>query len=163
MTKKSFFTILIFFFLLSCGKKQEAGSPDRSSNGGMLRFKLGNKTMHDKYFIALFTPRGNLFKEDNLQLYNYNVGSDKYPQIIININYNSSDLNAWAGKVLPIDFLAFTPAPDQMPLRSKGQVTITQVTDQMIEGRFSGELVNPQKEKSFPIHGEFKAVLQVNS
>jgi hypothetical protein len=176
MTKRLFLIFLILISIVACGKKKNIHRPsqpspiqteladqsDRESNGGLLRFKLEGKAMYDKFFVAQFTPRGDLFAMDNLQLYNYNLGSDKFPQFIINLDYKESDLSKWEGKVFPMDFLAFTIAPNTLPLNSKGTIEITDVTQTAIEGRFSGELVNPRSHKSFAINGEFKATIKVN-
>ena len=101
-------------------KKTEPGilESDRQANGGKLRFYLEGKAMHDKYFVAQFTPKGDLFEKDNLQLYNYNSGSDKYPQILINIDYLESDLQEWNGKSFPLDYLIFTADKNATPLKS---------------------------------------------
>jgi len=168
---------LIVLLALSCGEKRKslhdrmpqgtihADQPDlsdREANGGMLRFTLEGKAMFDKFFVAQFTPRGDLFNTDNLQLYNYNPGSDKYPQFIINIDYEESDLHNWAGKTFPLDFLAFTAAENTLPLNSKGKIEIMEVTETKVEGRFSGQLIHPTSRKTFEIRGEFKAMIKVN-
>ncbi len=168
---------LIIFLTLSCGEKRKSARDqkpqgsihadrpdlsDREPNGGMLRFTLEGKAMFDKYFVAQFTPRGDLFNMDNLQLYNYNPGSDKYPQFIISIDYKESDLRNWAGKTFPLDFLAFTAAANTLPLNSKGKVEIMEVTESKVEGRFSGQLIHPTSGKMFEIRGEFKAMIKVN-
>jgi hypothetical protein len=177
MIKKAFFFIVLGVVLVGCGKKKEPETirpqrdfqmsqpdqTDRQSNGGMLRFTLEGKTMHDSYFVALFTPRGDLFQNDNLQLFNYSLGSNKYPQFLINLDYRESDLQNWQDKKFPLDFLAFTPAPNQVPFTSQGEVTLTKVTDQFVEGKFSGDLINPHNDKTYSIKGEFKAVIRVNS
>ncbi len=172
--------ILIFLLILlafSCGEDRQSaqsrksqagmrtGEPDlsdREPNGGMLRFSLEGKAMYDKFFVAQFTPRGDLFNSDNLQLYNYNPGSDKYPQFIINIDYKESDLRNWAGKTFPLDFLAFTAAANTLPLNSKGKIEITEVTETEVEGKFSGQLIHPTSGKTFEIRGEFRAMVRVN-
>jgi len=171
MIKKSFFALLIVAMLIGCGKKDKQktdfqvshpSQSDRQPNGGMLRFTIDDKSMHDKYFVAQFTPRGDMFEYDNLQLFNYNIGSDKYPQFIININYKESDLKKWEGKSFPLDFLAFTPSPKAIPLNSRGEIMITRVIDNEVEGKFSGELIHPKTGQTHPIKGEFRAVLKVN-
>ena len=174
MKKKAFFTL--FLFLLACGpqkqdqvrfplKKQSddhVKNSDKIPNGGFLRFTLKDKTMHDNFFVAQFTPKGNIFTHDNLQLFNYNLGSDKYPQFIINIDFDDSDLKKWQERVFPLDFLAFTASPSTTPLNSRGQVHILKVSDDSIEGSFSGELYNPVTKKTFPIRGEFKGIVMLN-
>ena len=171
MIKKSFLALLIIGMLMGCGKKEKQktdfkvslpSQSDRQPNGGMLRFTIDDKSMHDKYFVAQFTPRGDVFEYDNLQLYNYNIGSDKYPQFIINLNFKESDLKKWQGKTFPLDFLAFTPSPRAIPLNSRGEITITKVTESFVEGKFSGELIHPKTGEPHPIKGEFRAVLKVN-
>ena len=89
--------IFILALVISCGTDngKSDNQSDRKSNGGMIRFVLNDKTMHDRYFVAQFTPRGHLFETDNLQLYNYRIDSDKYPQIFFNLDYKESDLNKW--------------------------------------------------------------------
>ena len=175
MKKKVFFACLVLLLIFACQRKKERvirpeGSfdistpdlSDRNPNGGMLRFTLDGKRMHDKYFVAMFTPRGDLFEKDNLQLFNYNLGSDKYPQFIINVDHKESDLKKWQGIDLPLDFLAFTAAPNTVPLNSRGNIKILRVTENMIEGQFSGRLIHPVNRKEFEIKGEFKAKLQLN-
>ena len=135
---------------------------DRDSNGGSLRFTLEERLMHDEFFVAQFTPRGALFRKDNLQLYNYNPGSGKYPQFLISIDYEQSDLKRWVGMDFPLDFLAFTPAPNTLPYQSEGRIKITKVSDSKCEGRFSGSLRHPVTKKKYAIRGDFKAVLKLN-
>lgn len=177
MKIKFLFLLLLPLLVSFCSKKKEAEqvvrpqgefqvsrpSPsDREPNGGMLRLNLDGKVMHDKFFVAQFTPRGDIFERDNLQLFNYNLGSEKFPQLIINLDYKESDLRLWQGQTLPLDFLAFSAAADAPPLNSTGQLTIAKVTDREIEGSFRGDLVNSQTQKRIPIRGEFKAIIQVN-
>lgn len=175
MKKKIFLALIIPLLVFSCGKKEEkvvrpeghfnvsaSDKSDRDPNGGMLRFTLGGKTMHDKYFVAQFTPRGDIFEKDNLQLYNYNLGSDKYPQFIINIDFKESELKNWQGKIFPLDFLAFTAAADTPPFNSTGELKITRVTEKNIEGTFHGFLINPTSKRKFPIKGEFRAIIKLN-
>jgi hypothetical protein len=171
MYYKLFLIFLLAIGLASCQKaeKNEKSAlkareqlSDRVSNDGMLRFVLAGKSMHDEFFIAQFTPQGNLFEKDNLQLCNYNIGSDKYPQFIININHDSSNLKEWEGKTFPLDFLAFTPASDARPLDSEGNILFTKITDTSIEGKFSGNLINRVSGKKYPIRGEFKAIIELN-
>ncbi len=175
MKTKIFFVLIILVGFFACEKKKqpvlrpqgsfqvsEPDKSDREPNGGMLRFKLKDKAMHDKFFIAQFTPRGELFKNDNLQLFNYNIGSDKYPQFIINLNYKESELKKWEGQTFPLDFLAFTAAPNTTPLNSQGTLKITKVTNSAVEGTFSGKLSNPVSKKIVPIRGEFKAMIKLN-
>ena len=173
MKKKVFFLLLALgMSAIECEKPGsrpqddlEATQPeksDRESNGGRLRLTLQDRAMHDKFFVAQFTPRGALFRKDNLQLYNYNLGSDKYPQFLISIDYEESDLKRWVGIKFPLDFLAFTPSADALPYQSTGQLEITRVDGSMCEGRFSGALIHPLSKKQYAIRGDFKAVLRLN-
>ena len=176
MKKKLFLFGLCFLLFFACEKKKEPQvirpkgefnvrkpeQSDREPNGGKLRFTLNGKTMHDDFFVAQFTPRGDVFDKDNLQLYNYNFGSDKYPQFIINIDYRESDLKKWEGKKFPLDFLAFTAAPNTVPFNSKGELRIIKVTDTEIQGTFHGELIHPVKKTTYEIKGDFKAIIRVN-
>ena len=169
------FPLLIFLFAF-CNKEKEPETitpegnfnvykpdqSDRNSNGGKLRFTLDNKVMHDDFFIAQFTPKGEMFEHDNLQLYNYNFGSDKYPQFIINIDFDNSDLKNWEGQTFSLDFLAFTASPNTVPFNSKGEITITKVSATDIQGTFKGHLVHPKNRNTFPIKGDFKAMIRVN-
>ncbi|MBN1467001.1 hypothetical protein JXA02_14700 [candidate division KSB1 bacterium] len=155
---------------LACQNKEELQphdvtqprQSDRKPNGGLLRFTLGDKPMHDSFFEAQFTPRGQMFDTDNLQLYNYNFDSDKYPQLLITVNTVESDLSRWINQSLPTAELAFTAAANTPTMRSPGTVRITKVTERSIEGSFSGELANPVTGKAFEIRGEFRAVTRIN-
>jgi hypothetical protein len=142
--------------------KSGIDTSDRQPNGGMLRYTLEGMLFEDEFFVALFTPRGDIFRYDNLQLFNYNIGSDKYPQFIISIDNVESDLAKWRDKTFPLDFCSLTAVKNTVPLNSEGNVTITKITATTVEGRFSGNLINTLKEKKFPIQGEFRAILQVN-
>ena len=165
------FFLSALFLLSVCQKEKDVKQPhdvthprqsDRKPNGGLLRFTLGDKPLHDTFFEAQFTPRGQVFDIDNLQLYNYNLNSDKYPQLLINIDYKESDLSKWQNQSLPIQTLAFTAAPNTPTMQSAGTLKITKVTDRNIEGTFSGELVNPKSSKVFEIRGEFRAIMRIN-
>lgn len=162
MTKRIFSCFLLLALCLSCGPKKKSGQGDRGDNGGFVRFTVEGKAMHDDYFVAQFTPAGDLFDSDNLQLFNYNTGSSKYPQLLMDINYQQSNLKLWKAQSLPTSVLAFSVSPQAPPLQSTGEVKILQVSDQFVQGSFSGELVHPETGKTFPIRGEFKAVLKVN-
>jgi hypothetical protein len=158
--------LLSLLLLSACGQKEDSEkqtvTTDRGSNDGLLRFVLAGKSMHDSFFSAQFTPRGDLFKKDNLQLYNFNPESNKYPRFLINIDYQQSDLKQWKGKRFPLDYLAFTPSPGAKPLKSRGELLITTVTERYIEGQFAGELYKPSTGQRFPIRGEFRAQLEYN-
>ena len=173
-----FFGIMLVVFVY-CGQNEKETKPktvrpapefnvtvpdfnDRQPNGGLLRYHLAGKIFEDDYFVALFTPRGDLFRTDNLQLYNYNIGSDKYPQFIISIDNLESQLSLWQGKTFPLNFCSLTVVGNTVPLNSEGQVTLTKISDSVIEGKFSGNMINVVKNKKFPIKGEFKAILEVN-
>ena len=172
MRKKMFFSCLLFLFLAACQKDEDLQNQphdvtrprqsDMKANGGLLRFTLEEKPLHDSFFEAQFTPRGEMFEYDNLQLYNYNLNSAKYPQLLISVNYKESELAKWADQTLPVDFIAFTAAAGTPTLRAKGEVRIAKVGERTIEGTFSGDLVHPTNGKTFPIRGEFKAVMRIN-
>jgi len=172
MRIKVFFLCALFLLALACQRDESlAKQPhdvtrpkqsDLKPNGGLLRFTLGDKAMHDSFFEGQFTPRGEVFEFDNLQLYNYNLNSDKYPKLLINVNFKESDLTAWIDQSLPIDILAFTAAPNTETMKSKGLLKISQVTDRNLEGTFAGELLNSKTGKTFEIRGEFRAILRVN-
>ena len=171
MRIKLFFVILVFLFA-ACQQddsqnefahdvKRPAQS-DQKPNGGMLRFTLDEKVMHDPFFEAQFTPKGEVFTHDNLQLYNYNLNSEKYPRLLISIDAKESDLQEWQGQSFELETMAFTPSEGSPTLSARGSVAIEQVTDRKIEGTFSGELLHPDGERVFPIRGEFRAMLKVN-
>ena len=171
MRTKLFF-ILLAFFLIVCQKKDSSQQPpymasrpsqsDRKPNGGLLRFTLEDKVMHDSFFEGQFTPRGQVFESDNLQLYNYNLNSDKYPRLLITIDFFESDLNKCVGKVFPMDLFVFTPAPDAEPFSAKGEIRIVSREGDDLEGKFDGRLFHPHKRTSFKIKGEFKAKIRKN-
>lgn len=166
------FFLCVLFSLVACQKDENLAEhphdvarprqSDRKPNGGLLRFTLSEKAMHDSYFEAQFTPRGDMFEKDNLQLYNYNVNSDKYPQFMINVNYNESELVNWVDATLTDATIAFTAAPNTPLMKADGSIKVTKVTQRNVEGSFAGELYNPQTEKKFEIRGEFRAVLRIN-
>ena len=172
MRIKLFFICMLILALSACQKdetlprapydvKQPAQS-DLKPNGGFIRFTLDEKPMHDSFFEAQFTPRGDVFEFDNLQLYNYNLGSEKYPQIIISVDYNQSDLNAWQGLTFSLENVTFSASAETAPMTATGELTIKLVTDRVIEGGFNGRLLHPHNDSSFPFRGEFKAVIKVN-
>ncbi len=171
MRIKLFF--LFFVILLVACQKDESqrtfahdvnrpAQSDRKPNGGMLRLTLDEKVMHDPFFEAQFTPKGEVFQHDNLQLYNYNLNSDKYPRLLISIDASESDLKQWQGKSFSLETMAFTPSAGVAALNARGSVTIEKVTDRKVEGTFSGELLHPDGKRAFPIRGEFSAMLNVN-
>ena len=162
MAKKIFLIFAIFLISLNCGQKKTDPNDDRSDNGGFVRFAVEGKAMHDSYFVAQFTPAGDLLESDNLQLYNFNPGSKKFPQLLMDVNLKQSDLGKWQSQTLATDVLAFSVSPQSPPLQSTGQVKILQVSDKFVQGSFSGELVHPQTGKIYSIHGEFKGVLKIN-
>ena len=162
MTKRIFTLVCAATLLLACGKKNKTTDDDRGDNGGFVRFSVEGKKMHDEYFVAQFTPAGDMFDRDNLQLYNFNPGSTKYPQLLISLNHPQRDLKKWQFETLATEVLAFSVSGQTTPLQSAGQVQILRVSDQYVEGKFSGELVHPQTGKTYSIRGEFKAVLKMN-
>ena len=102
MRIKLFFLCALFLFTVACQKDEDPAQAhdvtrpkqsDQKPNGGLLRFTLGDKPLHDSFCEAQFTPRGEMFEHDNLQLYNYNLNSEKYPQLILNINHKYLHLN----------------------------------------------------------------------
>jgi len=172
MEKKLFLLLLVVFLIVGCSQEKKEQPPldvnqpaqsDREPNGGALRFHLAEKAMHDKFFEAQFTPRGDLYDKDNLQLYNYNLGSAKFPQFLISLNYKESELKSWEGLIFPLDFLVFTISPGTQPLISTGELEITHVTDYYIEGKFGGTLTHPENGNEYKISGEFKAIIKVNA
>lgn len=162
MAKRFLLWGLMVCGLLACGGPAGDGRNDREPNGGFVRLSLQGKAMHDRFFAAQFTPAGDLFKHDNLQLYNFNSGSEKYPQLLINLEYAQPELKKWQGLALPADMVAFSVSKHSKPLTSAGQVIITRVTDEYIDGTFSGELLQAESNKTFPIRGEFRAALKLN-
>ena len=172
MRIKLFFLCTLILVFSACKKDEnlqkaphdvtKPAQSDRKPNGGFIRFTLDERPMHDAFFEAQFTPRGDVFEFDNLQLYNYNLGSKKYPQIIISINYKQSDLKKWQGHKFSLQNFTFTAAEGTPSMTAKGEIEIKSVSDRFIEGMFSGELLHPQKDASFPIRGEFKASVKVN-
>jgi len=172
MRIKLFFLFCAFLLTTACQQDEapknfahdvtRPAQSDRKPNGGLLRFTLNEKVMHDSFFEAQFTPRGEVFQNDNLQLYNYNLNSEKYPRLLISIDAKESDLENWEGKTFPLDAMAFTASAESQPLSSRGELHIDEVTDRRIEGTFSGELLHPDGERTFPIRGEFRAMLRVN-
>lgn len=171
MRTKLFF-IVLSLFLTVCQKNDSSQQPpymasrpaqsDRKPNGGLLRFTLEDKVMHDPFFEGQFTPRGQVFEYDNLQLYNYNVDSDKYPRLFITIDFQESDLSKWVGKAFPMDLFVFTPAPGIEPFSAKGEIRIIKRTGDDLEGHFEGLLFHPHKSSTFPIKGEFRAKIKQN-
>ena len=169
--EKKLFLLLLLVFLVACGtdKPPDHGhldvkqplQSDREPNGGMLRVHLADKAMHDEFFEAQFTPAGDLYKTANLQLYNYNYQSDKFPQFIITLNHAPNNLLKWEKKQFPLNLIV-TIAADRPPMRAEGRLTISRVTEYFVEGQFDGELNHPHGERTFPIRGEFKAILRLN-
>jgi hypothetical protein len=172
MRTKLFFLLFAVLCAAFCQRGEKSGLPpydaarpaqsDRKPNGGMLRFTLDGKLMHDTFFEAQFTPRGEVFQFDNLQMYNYNFGSDKFPRLLISIDHTASDLEQWSGLTAPMDLMAFTPAAGKKPFSARGEIKIKSADEHNIEGTFSGELVHPQSGRTFPMRGEFRAVVKLN-
>lgn len=170
MTRKILAAFLLIAVLLACENKKEKEHKqaplvtvgDNSDNGGILRFTLEGKTMRDRFVVAQFTPRGDLFTDDNLQIYNYDISSDKYPRLLISVNSKESDLKQWQDKSYTMELMAFTVSPQSEPLTSNGTIKITRVNEQFVEGQFHGELLSAENGRSFEIQGEFKAVLRWN-
>ncbi|RPH97179.1 MAG: hypothetical protein EHM72_13875 [Calditrichaeota bacterium] len=171
MRTKLFFVVLAFF-LTVCQKNDSSQQPpymaarssqsDRKPNGGLLRFTLEDKVMHDSFFEGQFTPRGQVFEFDNLQLYNYNLNSDKYPRLLITIDFRESDLSKWVGKTFPMDLFVFTPASGVKPFSAKGEIAIVSREGDDLEGKFDGQLFHPRKRTTFAIKGEFRAKIRQN-
>jgi hypothetical protein len=172
MRTKLFFILSVFLCTACCQKDEKPSLPpydaarptqsDRKPNGGLLRFTLDGKLMHDSYFEAQFTPRGDVFQFDNLQMYNYNLESEKYPRILISIDHAASDLKQWSGLTVPMDFMAFTPTADTAPLAAHGEINIKSADEHKIEGSFTRELVHPVNGRTFPMSGEFRAIVKLN-
>ncbi|MBD3386566.1 hypothetical protein GF407_16805 [candidate division KSB1 bacterium] len=157
---RTIFVIIIFFLIPGCEKTGK--SSDRLSNGGMLRYTIEDKSTHDVYVVAQFTPRGDLFDEDNLQIYNYNLDSEKYPRLLISIDHKESNLEYWKDISFSPPLFSLTPSAGVSPLPVRGTITITQVSDDQITGKFDGILVSEKTQKRLKIRGEFKAVLTLN-
>ena len=172
MRKKMFFSVLVSLILLACQKESDVkqhphdvnqpGQSDRKPNGGFLRLVLEDRPMHDTFFEAQFTPRGDMFQSDNLQLYNYNVGSEKYPRILIDINGEQSDIKQWSETAFSLSTLSFAAAPGTTPLGAEGEIRITKATNRSVEGNFDGELLNEKSGKRIPLRGEFRAIVKIN-
>ena len=170
MAKKILLWLIALALIGGCAKKEEKEHKqptlpsvgDSADNGGMLRFTVEGKAMRDRFVVAQFTPRGDLFTEDNLQIYNYDIDSAKYPRLLISVNTSESDLKKWQGKILTAEDVAFTVSDRSAPLTSHGEIKITRVNDQFVEGQFNGNLLSEGNGKSFEIRGEFKAVLRWN-
>jgi hypothetical protein len=157
---RTIFVIIILFLIPGCEKP--GNSFDGLSNGGMLRYTIEDKSTHDVYAVAQFTPRGDLFDEDNLQIYNYNLDSEKYPRLLISIDHKESNLKDWKSISFSQSLFVLTPSPGVSPLPIKGTITITQVSDDQITGNFDGFLISKKTQKRLKIRGEFKAVLTLN-
>ncbi len=170
MAKRILLCLIALALIGGCGKEKEKERKqtslpsvgDNADNGGMLRFTLEGKAIRDRFVVAQFTPRGDLFMEDNLQIYNYDINSDKYPRLLMSVNTRESDLKKWQGQTLKAEVVAFTVSALSAPLTSQGELRITRVNDQFVEGQFHGELLSEENGKSFEIRGEFKAVLRWN-
>ena len=84
MRIKMFFLVMMILLFSACGKDEglqqaphdvtKPAQSDKKPNGGFIRFTLDERPMHDAFFAAHFTPGGDVFEFDNLQLYNYNIG-----------------------------------------------------------------------------------------
>jgi hypothetical protein len=157
---RTIFVVIILFLIPGCEKTGK--SSDRLSNGGMLRYTIEDQSTHELYVVAQFTPRGDLFDKDNLQIYNYNLDSEKYPRLLISIDHKESNLEDWKNISFSQPLFALTPSPDVSPLPIKGTITITQVSDDQITGKFDGILISEKTQKRLKIRGEFKAVLTLN-
>ncbi|MBN1543768.1 hypothetical protein JW992_16615 [candidate division KSB1 bacterium] len=162
--KKATTLIFSFVLLLACKDKPQdlPYQSDREPNGGLLRMVIEEKSMHDKFFVAQFTPRGDLFEIDNLQLFNYNIDSEKYPKLLISIDYAESDLKKWQGRSFPLNVFAFIPEKSAPPLQSRGEIHIEKIDDKSVQGTFAGVLIHSSNLQEFPLRAEFKAVLRYN-
>ena len=141
MRIKMFFMCMSILFFSACQKDEnlqkaphdvaKPAQSDEKPNGGFIRFTLDERPMHDSFFEAQFTPRGDVFEIDNLQLYNYNFGSKKYPQIIISIDYKQSDLQKWQGQKFSLQNFTFTAAAGAPPMAASGEIEIKAVSDRL--------------------------------
>ncbi len=178
--KKSWLSLGLFcalvWIILSCGKKETKTDPapqvqkkqvidvqNNISNGGELEVVFGNKIIKDDYLVAQFTARSEIFSIDNLQIYNYDVNSDVYPQFLISIDAKESDLNNWKNKSYSLSLCSLVLDEDAVPFRSEGQVMITIVTEDEIHGHFQGHLINIVNYEKMPIQGSFRAKIKYNS
>lgn len=163
------------WILLSCDKKETKTEPgsevqkkqiievqNNISNGGELQVMFGNKIIKDDYLVAQFTARSEIFSVDNLQIYNYDVNSDVYPQFLISIDARESELKKWENKSYPLSLCSLVLDEDAVPFRSEGQVMITQVTEDQVSGHFQGHLIHIVNYEQMPIQGSFRARIKYN-
>ncbi|HNR66976.1 MAG TPA: hypothetical protein PKN04_02635 [bacterium] len=162
--KRIVFALLVICFVIAC-KNQPHDQPyqsDREPNGGLLRMTIEGRPMHDRFFVAQFTPKGELFETDNLQLFNYNIDSEKYPKLLISIDHLENELKNWQKQAFPLDVFALILEENTVPLQAKGELWIDKIDERFIHGSFSGDLIHPENGTQFPLRGEFKAVLRYN-
>ncbi|MDZ7314664.1 MAG: hypothetical protein ONB24_00930 [candidate division KSB1 bacterium] len=162
--KKLFFWALALMTIgVFCGNEaSKRSSIDRRPNGGILRLTLNEKQMHDVFFEAQFTPRGELFALDNLQLYNFHPGSSKYPRLLISVDYAESSLFKWQGLTFSLNSPAFTPSSGSRTYIFQGELIIAKADEKKVEGSFSGQLIHPTNGRTFSIYGEFIAPVRLN-
>ncbi len=154
--------ILTITLVIALNCDHKTAHSDFKANGGKLRYSIEDKSTHDTYLVAQFTPRGDLFEKDNLQIYNYALDSEKYPRILISLDHKESNLTKWQGKSFSQSLFAFIPSQQVSPLPVESRITISNVTDKHIEGTFNGWLVSEKTNKRLKIKGEFKAMLKLN-
>lgn len=144
-------------------KKQVINVQNNMSNGGDLEVTFGTKIIKDDYLVAQFTARNEIFRIDNLQIFNYDVNSDVYPQFLISIDANESDLKNWQNKSYALNLCSLILDEDSVPSRSEGQIMITNVTDDEVQGHFQGHLINIVSYEKTPIQGRFRAKIKYNT
>ncbi len=171
MTRQFFLSLMILAIFMGCSRQEESDqnpaveqttTGDAAGNGGFLRMHLQGKWIRDSFFVAQFTPRGDLFSKDNLQFYNYDIQSQKYPRLLISIDFLESDFKKWQGRVYPMDVFVLTIEKETAALQAQGTLKITRITDQTVEGHFTGELFSEDGLRKFPVDGEFKGIFRLN-
>ena len=171
MTRRIFPGLAIMMFFLFGCRQDDSGQTvikgmktdgEPQDNGGFLRLQLEGKRLRDHFLVAQFTPRGDLFSHDNLQFYNYDLDSEKYPRLLISVDHLESELAKWEGEVFPMTVCALTVEQGHKTLYGQGRIKITKVADGFIEAHFSGELVSEDGRKRFPIQGEVKGIFRLN-
>lgn len=171
MTRQFFLSLVILAIFMGCSRKEASDQKpaaeltttgDAAGNGGFLKIHLQGKWIRDPFFVAQFTPRGDLFSRDNLQFYNYDIQSQKYPRLLISIDFLESDFKKCEGRIFPMNVFVLTIEKGTPALQAQGTLKISRITDQAVEGQFSGELSSQDGLRKFPVNGEFKGIFRLN-